>query len=97
MIFWIFLGSVICSIIYAVIMSNDMRYFDSAITYVFPSLVIWNWLSGKKVNIVIKVITTSILSVVLFAYVIGIMLLFLLLIVVSLICDFIEYVKKKRV
>ena len=68
LVLWMIVGSLICSFIYWFV-AGDYLFYDAMWgECFFPGTVAWNKMSEDDVGIVIKVIISSILSVVLFMY-----------------------------
>lgn len=94
--YWILIGSVICSVFYALVMADYMNYYASPAEYVFPTVAIWNVLGERGTNLAIKIIITSLLSVILFAYVLGVFLFLIIFIVIYALWSLIERIFKRK-
>jgi hypothetical protein len=68
LVIWMIFGSLICSFIYWFIVGDYLFYDARWGECFFPGTVAWNKMSEDGVGIIIKIIISSILSVVLFMY-----------------------------
>lgn len=65
---WITVASLICTIIYSLVMYGYMHNEAMWEECIFPGVVIWKKLDEANINVVGKVIVTTIASIALFTY-----------------------------
>lgn len=65
---WILIGSLVCSLIYSIVMYDYIHHEAMWEEYIFPGAVIWNKLDEENINVVGKIIVTTIASIALFTY-----------------------------
>lgn len=65
---WIIVGSLICTLIYSLLVMDYTHNSAMWAECFFPGVVVWNKLSETGINLAGKIIATTIVSVVLFTY-----------------------------
>ena len=89
---WIFVGSLVCSLIYSIAMYDYMRHEAMWEECLFPGVVVWNKLKATNVSIVARVILTGIAWITLFIYPLIVTLLCVLILMPIAIWEWIKYI-----
>lgn len=91
---WIFIGSLVCSLIYSITtyeyMYNEAMWDEC----IFPGIFVWNRLKEKNLSIVTRVIIAGIAWITLFAYSLILIMFCVFVLIVIGIDEFIKHIRK---
>ena len=96
MIIWIFFISVVCTLIYSVIAHDYLMHDAMWDECLFPGVVVWNKLEEEGFGRFSKILISSVLSIVLFAYTVTMFVFCISYLIIYALEGFVKRIRKKK-